>query len=128
MTVLKVPNSTTLSSSSKIPLETLTETCTNICADTLPPDTVYDASKTSSWNEKIVHGILNAVTALSPKHKFIVYATLIRQDYSSSSSIHTTSGAFWNNKTDGLWNFSWSGGDKEGGVNVVISLAWIGKD
>lgn len=38
--------------------------------------------------------------------------------------MHSATGAFWNEKTDGMWSFKYEGGDSKG-LDVVISVIWI---
>ncbi len=37
--------------------------------------------------------------------------------------MHSATGGFWNEKTDGMWSFKWDGEGK--GLDVVIMLIWI---
>jgi len=39
--------------------------------------------------------------------------------------MHSATGAFWNEKTDGMWSFKYDGGESKG-LDVVISVIWIG--
>jgi len=38
--------------------------------------------------------------------------------------MHSATGAYWNEKTDGMWSFKYEGGEKKG-LDVVISVIWI---
>lgn len=38
--------------------------------------------------------------------------------------MHSATGAFWNEKTDGMWSYKYEGGDSKG-LDVVISVIWI---
>ncbi|KAL3424315.1 dynein light chain [Phlyctema vagabunda] len=38
--------------------------------------------------------------------------------------MHSATGAFWNEKTDGMWGYKYEGGENKG-LDVVISLIWI---
>jgi hypothetical protein len=38
--------------------------------------------------------------------------------------MHSATGAYWNEKTDGMWSFKYEGGDSKG-LDVVISVIWI---
>ncbi|TQS34619.1 hypothetical protein Golomagni_04990 [Golovinomyces magnicellulatus] len=38
--------------------------------------------------------------------------------------MHSATGAYWNEKTDGMWSFKYDGGDRRG-LDVVISIVWI---
>ncbi|KAK3906742.1 dynein light chain Tctex-type [Staphylotrichum tortipilum] len=37
--------------------------------------------------------------------------------------MHSATGGYWNEKTDGMWSFKWDGEGK--GLDVVIMLIWI---
>lgn len=37
--------------------------------------------------------------------------------------MHSATGGFWNEKTDGMWSFKFDGEDK--GLDVVVMLIWI---
>jgi len=39
--------------------------------------------------------------------------------------MHSASGAYWNEKTDGMWSFKYEGGESKG-LDVVISIIWVG--
>lgn len=39
--------------------------------------------------------------------------------------MHSATGAYWNDKTDGMWSFKFEGGEEKG-LDVVISVIWIG--
>lgn len=38
--------------------------------------------------------------------------------------MHSATGAYWNEKTDGMWSFKYEGGDSKG-LDVIISIVWI---
>jgi len=38
--------------------------------------------------------------------------------------MHSATGAYWNEKTDGMWSFKYEGGESKG-LDVVISVIWI---
>ncbi|CCU78353.1 unnamed protein product [Blumeria hordei] len=38
--------------------------------------------------------------------------------------MHSATGAYWNEKTDGMWSFKFEGGEKKG-LDAVISIVWI---
>ncbi|TVY33498.1 hypothetical protein LCER1_G000975 [Lachnellula cervina] len=38
--------------------------------------------------------------------------------------MHSAAGAYWNEKTDGMWSFKYEGGESKG-LDVVISVIWI---
>lgn len=38
--------------------------------------------------------------------------------------MHSAAGAYWNEKTDGMWSFKYDGGEAKG-MDVVIMLIWI---
>lgn len=38
--------------------------------------------------------------------------------------MHSATGAYWNEKTDGMWSYKYDGGENKG-MDVVIMLIWI---
>lgn len=38
--------------------------------------------------------------------------------------MHSATGAYWNEETDGMWSYKYDGGEAKG-LNVVIMLIWI---
>lgn len=38
--------------------------------------------------------------------------------------MHSATGAYWNEKTDGMWSFKYEGGEGKG-LDVVINVIWI---
>jgi hypothetical protein len=38
--------------------------------------------------------------------------------------MHSATGAYWNEKTDGMWSFKYEGGESKS-LDVVISVIWI---
>ncbi|KAI9717726.1 MAG: hypothetical protein M1828_007129 [Chrysothrix sp. TS-e1954] len=38
--------------------------------------------------------------------------------------MHSATGAYWNDQTDGMWNFKWEGGEGRG-MDVVVSVIWV---
>jgi hypothetical protein len=39
--------------------------------------------------------------------------------------MHSATGGYWNQATDGMWSYKYDGGDDKG-FDVVIMLIWIG--
>ncbi len=39
--------------------------------------------------------------------------------------MHSATGAYWNEKTDGMWSYKYEGGESKG-LDVVISVIWVG--
>jgi len=39
--------------------------------------------------------------------------------------MHSATGAYWNQNTDGMWSFKYEGGESKG-MDVVISVIWMG--
>ncbi len=39
--------------------------------------------------------------------------------------INSSSGAYWNEKTDGMWTYKYDGGETKG-MDIIIHLVWIG--
>ncbi|KAH6613784.1 Tctex-1 [Chaetomium sp. MPI-SDFR-AT-0129] len=87
--------------------------------------------------------------ATSPAYKFAINSTIVQhvvptsqlnkpaapaaEDGSASSSakkgqagrrgMHSATGGYWNEKTDGMWSFKWDGDAK--GLDVVLMVIWI---
>ena len=38
--------------------------------------------------------------------------------------MHSATGAYWNNETDGMWSWKYEGGERKG-MDVVINVLWI---
>jgi len=38
--------------------------------------------------------------------------------------MHSATGAYWNNATDGMWSWKYEGGEAKG-MDVVVSVIWI---
>lgn len=38
--------------------------------------------------------------------------------------MHSATGAFWNEKTDGMWTYKYDGGEGKG-MDIVVMLIWI---
>lgn len=38
--------------------------------------------------------------------------------------MHSAVGAYWNNQTDGHWNWKFEGGDQRG-MDVVVTVIWV---
>jgi hypothetical protein len=45
-------------------------------------------------------------------------------DATGTDGKHSATGAYWNEKTDGMWSFKYEGGESKG-LDVVISVIWI---
>lgn len=43
---------------------------------------------------------------------------------SGRRGMHSATGAYWNNSTDGMWTYKWDGADKRG-CDVVLSVIWM---
>ncbi|KAK9452916.1 Tctex-1 [Dipodascopsis uninucleata] len=129
MATPRVPEETALSSTCPIPIEQLNELCKKSCEQLILPETTYAHDKTTFWNEALIKAILKSLIDVCPTHKFIVYSTIIQNDTTTKSrGIHSTSGAYWNSETDGMYNFQWAGGVQDAGLNIVISITWIRRD
>lgn len=46
-----------------------------------------------------------------------------KKGQSGRRGMHSATGGFWNEKTDGMWSFKWDGEGK--GLDVVLMLIWI---
>lgn len=76
-------------------------------------------------------GIQSESGSSSSSYKYIVYVTIVERVSDKASSlrgIRTSSGAFWNQDKDGMWNHKWASPASvrgTGGVDVVFSVAWV---
>lgn len=125
------------------------------CHSALGSAEYYEHSKTDSWNTTIIQSILKSLISESspqsggpPSYKYAVNSTIIQHLIPTSAlnkpraaevkseegeekphvgrrGMHSATGAFWNEKTDGMWSFKYEGGESKG-LDVVISVIWIG--
>ncbi|KAK4133814.1 hypothetical protein BT67DRAFT_442736 [Trichocladium antarcticum] len=83
--------------------------------------------------------------AAAPSYKFAINSTIVQhvvptsrlnkptatptdQDGSKKGQagrrgMHSATGGYWNEKTDGMWSFKWDGEAK--GLDVVLMVIWI---
>jgi hypothetical protein len=50
-------------------------------------------------------------------------STTTKKGQAGRRGMHSATGGFWNEKTDGMWSFKFDGENK--GLDVVIMLIWI---
>jgi len=50
-------------------------------------------------------------------------STPAKKGQAGRRGMHSATGGYWNEKTDGMWSFKFDGEDK--GLDVVIMLIWI---
>ncbi|KAL1839966.1 hypothetical protein VTJ49DRAFT_971 [Mycothermus thermophilus] len=135
---------------SPIPLKRLEQIANDVCNSVMEGVEYYEHPKTAQWNETIVNKMLKAVMAeatpsgaSAPSYKFAINSTIVQHFVPTSSQssqaseegtskkghggkrgMHSATGGYWNEKTDGMWSFKWDGETK--GLDVVIMLIWIG--
>ncbi|KAL2264941.1 hypothetical protein VTJ83DRAFT_7451 [Remersonia thermophila] len=135
---------------SPIPLKRLEQIANDVCNSVMESVEYYEHPKTAQWNETIVNKMLKAVLAeatpsgaSAPSYKFAINSTIVQHFVPTSSQssqaseegtskkghggkrgMHSATGGYWNEKTDGMWSFKWDGEAK--GLDVVIMLIWIG--
>ncbi|KAL2115523.1 hypothetical protein VTJ04DRAFT_9778 [Mycothermus thermophilus] len=137
---------------SPIPLKRLEQIANDVCNSVMEGVEYYEHPKTAQWNETIVNKLLKAIIAeatpsgaTAPSYKFAINSTIVQHFVPTSSSsstsvsaeegtskkghggkrgMHSATGGYWNEKTDGMWSFKWDGEGK--GLDVVIMLIWIG--
>lgn len=86
--------------------------------------------------------------ATSPAYKFAINSTIVQHVVPTSQlnkpassaaapeegsatkkgqagrrGMHSATGGYWNEKTDGMWSFKWDGDAK--GLDVVLMVIWI---
>ncbi|KAF2846359.1 Tctex-1 [Plenodomus tracheiphilus IPT5] len=130
---------------SPLPTSELEQIASSACEHSLGAAEAYDHSKTTEWNNAIIHTILESLisktssTAESntssepaqPAYKYIVNSTIIQHIGSPSEpekhgrrGMHSAVGAFWNNEKDGTYSYKWEAAEKKG-MDVVVTLTWI---
>ncbi|KAK4466499.1 dynein light chain Tctex-type [Cladorrhinum samala] len=128
----------------------LEQIATDVCNSIFEGVEAYDHSKTGQWNEAIIQKTLKAVLseatpegAQAPAYKFAINSTVVQHVVPNSQlnkagsttadsdakkqagrrGMHSATGGYWNEKTDGMWSFKYDGEAK--GLDVVIMLIWI---
>jgi hypothetical protein len=110
--------------------------------------TEADPMRQTKTQNKLLKAIIAEATpsgATAPSYKFAINSTIVQHFVPTSSSsstsvsaeegtskkghggkrgMHSATGGYWNEKTDGMWSFKWDGEGK--GLDVVIMLIWIG--
>lgn len=51
-------------------------------------------------------------------------ATVASDPERGRRGMHSATGAYWNNETDGMWSYKYEGGESKG-MDVVISVIWV---
>ncbi|KAL2178262.1 Tctex-1 [Thermothelomyces heterothallicus CBS 202.75] len=135
-----------------IPLKRLEQIATDVCNSVLESAEYYEHPKTAQWNETIINKMLKAVMseatpegATAPAYKFAINSTIVQHVVPTSQlnkpvtgsteegtskkgqagrrGMHSATGGYWNEKTDGMWSFKWDGEAK--GMDVVLMVIWI---
>ncbi|KFY21126.1 hypothetical protein V491_03141 [Pseudogymnoascus sp. VKM F-3775] len=131
----------------------LKQIATDACTSALEGAEYYEHAKTGQWNNTIINTILKSLIsesttppATQPAFKFAVNSTIIQHLVPTSSlgkssakkeeagekgtteqagrrGMNSSTGAYWNEATDGMWSFKFEGGR---GLDVVISVIWVG--
>ncbi|KAK4176058.1 Tctex-1 [Triangularia setosa] len=101
--------------------------------------------------QKVLKALMSEATppdAQSPRYKFAINSTIVQHvvptsqlnkptgtgttDAEAAASakkqagrrgMHSATGGYWNEKTDGMWSYKWDGDAK--GLDVVLMLIWI---
>ncbi|KAK1750830.1 dynein light chain Tctex-type [Echria macrotheca] len=137
---------------SPIPFKRLEQIAADACNSALAGVETYEHSKTPLWNESIIQKVLKAVMSEAPgsAYKFAINSTIVQHVVPTSQlskptsasatpsddksapakkgqagrrGMHSATGGYWNEKTDGMWSFKFDGEDK--GLDVVLMLIWI---
>ncbi|KAK4191135.1 dynein light chain Tctex-type [Podospora australis] len=134
-----------------IPIKRLEQIAADACNNVLETAEFYEHTKTAQWNETIIQRILKALISEStpeegkqPAYKFAINSTIVQHlvpnsqlNKSTTSTdadaatkkqagrrgMHSATGGFWNEKTDGMWSFKWDGEAK--GLDAVVMIIWI---
>ncbi|KAK3305361.1 Tctex-1 [Chaetomium strumarium] len=122
---------------SPIPTKRLEQIATDVCNSVLENVEYYEHPKTAQWNETIINKMLKAVMseatpegAAAPAYKFAINSVIVqhvdgaaKKGQAGRRGMHSATGGYWNEKTDGMWSYKWDGEAK--GLDVVIMLIWI---
>ncbi|KAK4100043.1 hypothetical protein N658DRAFT_452012 [Parathielavia hyrcaniae] len=137
---------------SPIALKRLEQIATDVCNSVFESAEYYEHPKTAQWNETIINKMLKAVMseatpqgASVPAYKFAINSTIVQHVVPTSQlnkptsppveegtakkgqagrrGMHSATGGYWNEKTDGMWSFKWDGETK--GLDVVLMVIWI---
>ncbi|KAK4164483.1 Tctex-1 [Cladorrhinum sp. PSN259] len=132
-----------------IPAKRLEQIATDVCNSVFEAVEIYDHSKTQQWNEAIIQKTLKALLSeattegnATPAYKFAINSTVVQHVVPTSQlnkpagstdpdakkqagrrGMHSATGGYWNEKTDGMWSFKYDGEAK--GLDVVIMVIWI---
>ena len=97
---------------------------------------------------KLLKAVMSEATpqgATAPAYKFAINSTIVQHVVPTSQlnkpttasteegsakkgqagrrGMHSATGGYWNEKTDGMWSFKWDGEAK--GLDVVLMVIWI---
>jgi hypothetical protein len=96
---------------------------------------------------KMLKAVMSEATtegAAAPAYKFAINSTIVQHVVPTSQlnkpaspstedsskkgqagrrGMHSATGGYWNEKTDGMWSFKWDGEGK--GLDVVLMVIWI---
>ncbi|KAH6617283.1 Tctex-1 [Chaetomium tenue] len=135
-----------------IALKRLEQIASDVCNSVFEGTEYYEHPKTAQWNETIISKMLKAVMAEAtpqgatvPAYKFAINSTIVQHVVPTSQlnkpttqsteegtskkgqagrrGMHSATGGYWNEKTDGMWSFKWDGDAK--GLDVVLMVIWI---
>ncbi|KAJ4302578.1 hypothetical protein N0V88_002728 [Collariella sp. IMI 366227] len=122
---------------SPIALKRLEQIAADVCNSVFESVEFYEHPKTAQWNETIiVQGYKFAINSTIVQHVVPTSqlnkpaspsaeesAAAAKKGQSGRRGMHSATGGFWNEKTDGMWSFKWDGEGK--GLDVVLMLIWI---
>ncbi|KAK3994633.1 Tctex-1 [Cladorrhinum sp. PSN332] len=133
-----------------IPTKRLEQIATDVCHSVFDGVEAYDHPKTAQWNEAIIQKTLKALLSEAPTtnnnapaYKFAINSTVVQHVVPTSQlnkpagstdaadvkkqagrrGMHSATGGYWNEKTDGMWSFKYDG--EAQGLDVVIMVIWI---
>ncbi|KAK4229440.1 Tctex-1 [Podospora fimiseda] len=135
---------------SPIPTKRLEQIATDVCNSVFEGVENYEHSKTPEWNQTIINKTLKALLSEAPSgenagatYKWAINSTVVQHVVPTSQlnkpaggeaaadakkqagrrGMHSATGGYWNEKTDGMWSFKYDGEAK--GLDVVIMVIWI---
>jgi len=130
------------STNSPISLKRLEQIASDACNSVFKDVTEYDHPLTGQWNKELIGKVLKSVTAeavqegtSNPAYKFAVNSTIVQHVPPPPSTggnakkagrrgLHSSTGGFWNEKTDGMWSYKWDGAEEKG-LDVIVMLIWV---
>ncbi|TDZ26890.1 Dynein light chain Tctex-type [Colletotrichum orbiculare MAFF 240422] len=101
----------------------LKQIATDACQSAIGAAEFYDHAKTEQWNSQIISSVLKAVISESTPQGGSAPA-YNPKPHVGRRGMHSATGAYWDEKKDGMWSYKYDGGEGKG-MDVVIMLIWV---